>query len=420
MTRSRYNFLILGAIILSLVSAGVSMTLTANFTYDLGAKIGLASIFLIIGIVLDLTKHISPLLVLNHLKEKQLGASAIITSFFVVLTIVSIVASADALSSSLNEKNSLIESSIKQNAALSTQIAALKETKANLVALAKNQEQLNQITAMSKTSKQMIDVDAQLIKLINQDAADKLRRSKEATTALPSHEFSNVAIYSFATVIELISILMSVSAYMLLTSSKESKSDKTGSEEKIDLQKMMSLFGEMRLKNSEEKVDLRDNVTDENEEQLAPVVNISDTAHITTHNCDHVENTRKIDQHKLSKITQAVDQAQPEEDDGLLLKFQHNDTKIEQDTIEIKAARPQDKKPTVYKILDDGSLRESTIDEIKSEIISKQVEPKFRNIDAAFTCSRTIKNQVFDELINDGVLMKVHGKRSLIFTSEYA
>lgn len=181
-----------------------SAYLTYSFMYELGSAIGVAAIFAIIGITLDLVKTISPTFIPTVAKQNSLIALLLI-ALTGSLMVISTIASISAIEKGANQ----MTVATKQNVAITEQINNKKLELENLQLLSKTQLSVNQISKADRTAINVSRVTDELNALYH-------AQSNTKDTSLLSQYDSKITLF-IAVSIEVVSVVMALTLHSLNT-----------------------------------------------------------------------------------------------------------------------------------------------------------------------------------------------------------
>ena len=181
-----------------------SAYLTYSFMYELGSAIGVAIIFAIIGITLDLVKTISPTFIPTVAKQNSLIA-LLLVALTGSLMVISTIASISAIEKGANQ----MTVATKQNVAITEQINNKKLELENLQLLAKTQLSANQISKADRTAITVSRVTDELNALYH-------AQSNTKDTSFLSQYDSKITLF-IAVSIEVVSVVMALTLHSLNT-----------------------------------------------------------------------------------------------------------------------------------------------------------------------------------------------------------
>ena len=181
-----------------------SAYLTYLFMYELGSAIGVAIIFAIIGITLDLVKTISPTFIPTVAKQNSLIA-LLLVALTGALMVISTIASISAIEKGANQ----MTVATKQNVAITEQIKYKKLELDNLQLLSKTQLSANQISKADRTAITVSRVTDELNALYH-------AQSNTKDTSLLSQYDSKITLF-IAVSIEVVSFVMALTLHSLNT-----------------------------------------------------------------------------------------------------------------------------------------------------------------------------------------------------------
>lgn len=181
-----------------------SAYLTYLFMYELGSAIGVAIIFAIIGITLDLVKTISPTFIPTVAKQNSLIA-LLLVALTGSLMVISTIASISAIEKGANQ----MTVATKQNVAITEQINNKKLELENLQLLAKTQLSANQISKADRTAITVSRVTDELNALYH-------AQSNTKDTSFLSQYDSKITLF-IAVSIEVVSVVMALTLHSLNT-----------------------------------------------------------------------------------------------------------------------------------------------------------------------------------------------------------
>ena len=190
---------------LVLLSCAVtSAYLTYLFMYELGSAIGVAIIFAIIGITLDLVKTMSPTFIPTVAKQNSLIA-LLLVALTGALMVISTIASISAIEKGANQ----MTVATKQNVAITEQIKYKKLELDNLQLLSKTQLSANQISKADRTAITVSRVTDELNALYH-------AQSNTKDSSLLSQYDSKITLF-IAVSIEVVSFVMALTLHSLNT-----------------------------------------------------------------------------------------------------------------------------------------------------------------------------------------------------------
>ena len=172
--------------------------------YELGSAIGVAIIFAIIGITLDLVKTISPTFIPTVAKQNSLIA-LLLVALTGSLMVISTIASISAIEKGANQ----MTVATKQNVAITEQINNKKLELENLQLLSKTQLSANQISKADRTTITVSRVTDELNALYH-------AQSNTKDTSLLSQYDSKITLF-IAVSIEVVSFVMALTLHSLNT-----------------------------------------------------------------------------------------------------------------------------------------------------------------------------------------------------------
>ena len=181
-----------------------SAYLTYLFMYKLGSAIGVAIIFAIIGITLDLVKTMSPTFIPTVAKQNSFIA-LLLVALTGSLMVISIIASISAIEKGANQ----MTVATKQNVAITEQIKYKKLELDNLQLLSKTQLSANQISKADRTAITVSRVTDELNALYH-------AQSNTKDTSLLSQYDSKITLF-IAVSIEVVSAVMALTLHSLNT-----------------------------------------------------------------------------------------------------------------------------------------------------------------------------------------------------------
>ena len=172
--------------------------------YELGSAIGVAIIFAIIGITLDLVKTISPTFIPTVAKQNSLIA-LLLVALTGSLMVISTIASISAIEKGANQ----MTVATKQNVAITEQINNKKLELDNLQLLSKTQLSANQISKADRTAITVSRVTDELNALYH-------AQSNTKDTSFLSQYDSKITLF-IAVSIEVVSVVMALTLHSLNT-----------------------------------------------------------------------------------------------------------------------------------------------------------------------------------------------------------
>lgn len=181
-----------------------SAYLTYSFMYELGSAIGVAAIFAIIGITLDLVKTMSPTFIPTVAKQNPLIA-LLLVALTGSLMVISTIASISAIEKGANQ----MTVATKQNVAITEQINNKKLELENLQLLYKTQLSANQISKADKTTVVVSRVTDELNALYH-------AQSNAKDSSILSQYDSKITLF-IAVSIEVVSVVMALTLHSLNT-----------------------------------------------------------------------------------------------------------------------------------------------------------------------------------------------------------
>lgn len=181
-----------------------SAYLTYLFMYELGSAIGVAIIFAIIGITLDLVKTISPTFIPTVAKQSSLIA-LLLVGLTGSLMVISTIASISAIEKGANQ----MTVATKQNVAITEQINNKKLELENLQLLSKTQLSANQISKADRTAINVSRVTDELNALYHAQSSTK-------DSSLLGQYNSKITLF-IAVSIEVVSAVMALTLHSLNT-----------------------------------------------------------------------------------------------------------------------------------------------------------------------------------------------------------
>lgn len=181
-----------------------SAYLTYLFMYELGSAIGVAIIFAIIGITLDLVKTISPTFIPTVAKQSSLIA-LLLVGLTGSLMVISTIASISAIEKGANQ----MTVATKQNVAITEQINNKKLELENLQLLSKTQLSANQISKADRTAINVSRVTDELNALYH-------AQSNTKDSSLLGQYDSKITLF-IAVSIEVVSFVMALTLHSLKT-----------------------------------------------------------------------------------------------------------------------------------------------------------------------------------------------------------
>ncbi|MGR5269763.1 hypothetical protein ACPV5R_18645 [Vibrio astriarenae] len=157
------TYLSLLAKLILIVCALISLHLTYEFTTSLAAASGASiAVFAAIGLALDLTKTVSPLMAARVIGKSQ-GTALALGALTVSLIAISGLASYSALESGIESANQ----NSREYKSIESQIVALQTEISGLNELAALQQDANQLTRSDATRKTISDKNSELSALLN-------------------------------------------------------------------------------------------------------------------------------------------------------------------------------------------------------------------------------------------------------------
>ncbi|PSV01009.1 hypothetical protein [Photobacterium kishitanii] len=413
------------SIAIATITAFASMILTANFMSDLGSSIGLGVTFLVIGISLDLAKHLSPLLALHHSEQNKPLFAGVLYLFSLALMVVSIVASATSLQKGIETANKDYVSMSIETKKIDEQISILRSEKAGYEAQGKAQLLVHQVSKLPKTNAKIADVNKQLLVLIQQknEAANNVTGNTKKDIFLI---FKTQILYSLATIIELISLLMTVSAfrqYRLFSVTLFNNNELHGDalHESHEVHEVHEVHEAQHHKVHESPLrDKHENLSKEAHETIRanlshePITSRSDESpkHVAEPMTDVYTDNQKVPVHDsnlavkqacaISRTSQKHNNLPKLLEDEIIEIEQPTDTKEfskKNDTAEIS------RKPNASSFLTNRKTKAKlTLAFLKNEIKSGNVKPKYGDINDLFICSRENVKTALKELELEGVI----------------
>lgn len=181
-----------------------SAYLTYLFMYELGSAIGVAIIFAIIGITLDLVKTISPTFIPTVAKQNSFIA-LLLVALTGSLMVISTIASISAIEKGANQ----MTVATKQNVAITEQINNKRLELENLQLLSKTQLSANQISKADRTAITVSRVTDELNALYH-------AQSNTKDTSFLSQYDSKITLF-IAVSIEVVSVVMALTLHSLNT-----------------------------------------------------------------------------------------------------------------------------------------------------------------------------------------------------------
>lgn len=172
--------------------------------YELGSAIGVAIIFAIIGITLDLVKTMSPTFIPTVAKQNSVIA-LLLVALTGSLMVISTIASISAIEKGANQ----MTVATKQNVAITEQINNKKLELDNLQLLSKTQLSANQISKADRTASNVSRVTDELNALYH-------AQSNTKDTSLLSQYDSSITLF-IAISIEIVSVVMALTLHSLNT-----------------------------------------------------------------------------------------------------------------------------------------------------------------------------------------------------------
>ncbi|MDD9154968.1 hypothetical protein PVK64_02015 [Aliivibrio sp. S4TY2] len=188
-----------------LISCAItSAYLTYLYMNELGAAIGVAVIFSLIGITLDLVKTITPTFIPTVAKQNPLIA-VLLVSLTGVLIVISTIASISAIEKGADN----MAVSTKQNLAITEQIKLKQQQLANLQQLSDEQLRINYATPAAATAVMISSVTDDL------NALYEAQSSVKSTSMLREYDATITLI--IAVTIEVVSVVMALTLHSLNT-----------------------------------------------------------------------------------------------------------------------------------------------------------------------------------------------------------
>ena len=169
---------------------------------ELGAAIGVAAVFSLIGITLDLVKTITPTFIPTVAKQNPLIA-VLLVALTGVLMIISTIASISAIEKGADN----MAVSTKQNVAITEQIKLKQQQLANLQQLSDEQIRINHTTKAAETNITIAMVTDELNTLYSEQSSVK------STSMLREYDASITLI--IAVTIEVVSVVMALTLHAL-------------------------------------------------------------------------------------------------------------------------------------------------------------------------------------------------------------
>lgn len=190
---------------LVLLSCAVtSAYLTYLYMNELGAAIGVAVIFSLIGITLDLVKTITPTFIPTIAKQNQFVA-LLLVGLTGVLMVISTIASISAIEKGADN----MAVSTKQNVAITEQIKLKQQQLVNLQQLSNEQLRINHTTKAAETTVMISTVTDEL------NALYHAQSSVKNTSIL--REYNAIITLVIAVSIEVVSVVMALTLHALNT-----------------------------------------------------------------------------------------------------------------------------------------------------------------------------------------------------------
>lgn len=190
---------------LVLISCAItSAYLTYLYMNELGAAIGVAAVFSLIGITLDLVKTITPTFIPVVAKQNPLIA-LLLVGLTGVLMVISTIASISAIEKGADN----MAVSTKQNVAITEQIKLKQQQLANLQQLSDEQIRINHTTKAAETNITIATVTDELNALYSEQSSVK------STSMLREYDASITLI--IAVTIEVVSVVMALTLHALNT-----------------------------------------------------------------------------------------------------------------------------------------------------------------------------------------------------------
>lgn len=181
-----------------------SAYLTYSFMYELGSAIGVAAIFAIIGITLDLVKTISPTFIPTVAKQNSFIA-LLLVALTGSLMVISTIASISAIEKGANQMTVVT----KQNVAITEQINNKKLELENLQLLSRSQLGANQPSKADGTAIKISRVTDELNALYH-------AQSNTKDSSILSQYDSKITLF-IAVSIEVVSVVMALTLHSLNT-----------------------------------------------------------------------------------------------------------------------------------------------------------------------------------------------------------
>ncbi|MBL4831839.1 MAG: hypothetical protein JKY55_18400 [Aliivibrio sp.] len=181
-----------------------SAYLTYLFMFDLGAAIGIAAIFALIGITLDLVKTISPTFV-PAVAKKSLFTALLLAGLTGVLMAISIIASISAIEKGADN----MTVSTRQSAAITEQIKSKQLELGNLQLLSQKQISTNYTSKAAETARSLSKATGEL------NALYQAQSTTKSTSLLSQYDSSITLIIAIS--IEVVSVVMALTLHALNT-----------------------------------------------------------------------------------------------------------------------------------------------------------------------------------------------------------
>lgn len=350
---------------------------------DIGTAVGLGTIFLIIGVALDLAKHLAPVLAIHHSEQSRPMFAGVLYTFAAALMVVSIVASATSLEKGITQVNNHSAKVSIQAMKLEEQIAILKKEKAGYEAQANAQLQVNQVSNLTKTNEKIAGINQRLLELIKSTEKAHLTKNKETEFSIFSMNIYQI--YMLAVIIEAISLLMTLSAYKQHRMYSKSSKDEEQRIEKTHENSSSPLLHEKKHVNNHELHELPDGLFHEEKAESktkAPHMGI------------------RAEQIHSIKAKQACTVLKEPVNEPKLLNEGVKVTKdVQQENFNqllVTDRKTREKHPLVY---------------LKKQISEGFVEPKFAEIERMYICHRNNVKSVLKQLETEGVI-RLKNKRS--------
>ncbi len=181
-----------------------SAYLTYLFMFDLGAAIGIAAIFALIGITLDLVKTISPTFI-PTVAKKSLFTALLLAGLTGVLMVISIIASISAIEKGADN----MTVSTRQSAAITEQIKSKQLELGNLQLLSQKQISTNYTSKAAETARSLSKATGEL------NALYQAQSTTKSTSLLSQYDSSITLIIAIS--IEVVSVVMALTLHALNT-----------------------------------------------------------------------------------------------------------------------------------------------------------------------------------------------------------